>query len=476
MTALWTAQDAAAATGGTTAGAWQASGVSIDSRTVAAADLFVALSGPKFDGHDFVAAAFARGAAAAVVAKQPPKLGPDPRLLLVGDTQAALETLGRAGRARAQGRIVAITGSVGKTGTKEALKTALARQGRAFASSGSLNNHWGVPLSLSRLPPDADYGVFELGMNHPGEIDGLTRMVRPHVAVITTIEPAHLGFFPSVEAIADAKAEIFAGVERNGAAVLNRDNPHFARLAKAAQDSGITRIIGFGEHPDATVRLLDCALHATASVVTASVMGEVVDYSLGLPGRHWVMNSLAVLAAVRAVGADLAAAAAALATLAPLAGRGQRHTVAIAGGSFALIDESYNASPAAMRAAFAVLGSTEPGADGRRIAVLGDMLELGTESRRLHAALAQPLVEAGIDLIFTLGEEMRALDAALPPAHRGGHADDVAALASMLGRRLRTGDVVTVKGSHGSKLYELVAKLLAAQPASPQPATSGVEA
>jgi len=462
MTALWTAQEGDAATGGHSTAPWQATGVSIDSRTVAAGDLFVALSGPKFDGHDFVAGALARGGAAAVVSKQPAQIASDARLLLVADTQAALEALGRAARARALGRIIAITGSVGKTGTKEALKTALARQGRAFASSGSLNNHWGVPLSLSRLPPSADYGIFELGMNHPGEIDALTRMVRPHVAVITTIEPAHLGFFASVEAIADAKAEIFAGLERGGAAVLNRDNAFFARLAKAAQDRGIARIIGFGAHDDATVRLVDCELHPTASVVTAAVMGEIVDYSLALPGKHWVMNSLAVLAAVKAVGGDVETAAAAMAMLTPLAGRGQHHTIAIAGGSFALIDESYNASPASMRAAFAVLAAIEPGPEGRRIAVLGDMLELGTESRRLHAALAQPLLDADVNLVFTLGDEMRALDAALPAARRGGHAETVGALAIMLDRRLRAGDVVTVKGSHSSRLHELVAALLAA--------------
>jgi len=473
MTALWTAQDAAAATGGrNTGGAWQANGVSIDSRTVAAGDLFVALAGPKFDGHDYVAGALARGGAAAVVAKQPSKVEADAKLLLVGDTQAALDALGRAARARAQGRIIAITGSVGKTGTKEALKTVLTQQARAFASSGSLNNHWGVPLSLSRMPADSYYGIFELGMNHPGEIDALTRMVRPHVGVITTIEPAHLGFFPSVEAIADAKAEIFRGVERGGAAILNRDNPYYARLAKAAQDCGITRIIGFGTHSDAAVRLAKFELRENGSTVTATVMGEVIDYTIGIAGKHWIMNSLAVLAAVRAAGGDAKAAAAALANLAPLAGRGERHRVVIAGGSFTLIDESYNASPASMRAAFAVLGSTQPEAGGRRIAVLGDMLELGTESQSLHASLAQPLVEAGTDLVFTLGNEMRALDDALPAARRGGHADNVGALAGLLGERLHAGDIVTVKGSHGSKLYELVATLLAAPSAKSGPATS----
>lgn len=465
MTALWTAQDAAAATGGrNSGGSWQANGVSIDSRTVAAGDLFVALAGPKFDGHDFVAGALARGGAAAVVAKQPPKVEADAKLLLVADTQAALEALGRAARARAQGRIIAITGSVGKTGTKEALTTVLSKQARAFASSGSLNNHWGVPLSLSRLPADSDYGIFELGMNHPGEIDALTRMVRPHVAVITTIEPAHLGFFPSVEAIADAKAEIFRGVERGGAAILNRDNPHYARLAKAAQDCGIARIIGFGAHREAAVRLVDYELRDNGSTVRAAMMGETIDYTIGIAGNHWIMNSLAVLAAVHAAGGDAKAAAATLASLAPLAGRGERHRVPVADGSFTLIDESYNASPASMRAAFAVLGSTRPEAGGRRIAVLGDMLELGTESHQLHVALAQPLVDSGADLVFTLGDEMRALDDALPAACRGGHANDVGALARLLGERLRAGDVVTVKGSHGSKLYELVATLLAAPP------------
>jgi UDP-N-acetylmuramoyl-tripeptide--D-alanyl-D-alanine ligase len=462
MTALWTAQDAAAATGGrNTGGAWQANGVSIDSRTVAVDDLFVALAGPKFDGHDYVAGALARGGAAAVVAKHPPKVEANAKLLVVADTQAALEALGRASRARTQGKIIAITGSVGKTGTKEALKTVLSRQARAFASSGSLNNHWGVPLSLSRMPADSQYGVFELGMNHPDEIDALTRMVRPHVAVITTIEPAHLGFFSSVEEIADAKAEIFRGVERGGAAVLNRDNPHYARLAQAAQDCGIRTIIGFGAHADASVRLIKFDLHENNSIVTANVMGETIDYTIGSAGKHWVMNSLAVLAAVRAAGGDVKAAAASLANLAPLAGRGERHRVAIAGGSFTLIDESYNASPASMRAAFAVLGSTQPDSGGRRIAVLGDMLELGTESRNLHASLAQPLIDAKTDLVFTVGDEMRALDEALPAAKRGGHANSVNELTSLLGQHLHNGDVVTVKGSHGSKVYELVTSLLA---------------
>ena len=463
MMPLWSATEAAAATGGEAFGNWQAAGVSIDSRSLVAGDLFVALVGPNFDGHSFVAAALQKGAAAALVAKRPEGLDASAPLLVVGDTQRALEDLGRASRARTQGRMLAVTGSVGKTGTKEALKLALERQGRTFASSGSLNNQWGVPLSLARMPREASFGVFELGMNHPGEIEALTRLVRPEVAIITTIEPAHLGFFPSVEAIADAKAEIFIGTEPGGAAILNRDNAHYERLAAAARARRITRILSFGAHEAASVRLIDCHLHATASAVTAAVMGEAIDYSVALPGRHWVMNSLAVLAAVKAVGGDIGAAAGAMATLPALEGRGRRHRVAIRGGAIELIDESYNASPASMRAALAVLGAIAPESGGRRIAVLGSMLELGDQSKKLHAGLSKPLIEADIDLVFTLGEEMRALDAALPAKRRGGHAESVAALIDLLAERLRPNDVVTVKGSHGSRLYELVAKLVSAR-------------
>src|SRR5690348_11628639 len=308
MTVLWTAAEAVAATNGRSTRAWSARGVSIDSRTVVPGDLFIALAGPKFDGHDFVAMALERGAVAALVSRVPTGIAPDAPLLLVPDTMAALEDLGRASRWRSTARIVGVTGSVGKTGTKEALKRVFERQGAAFASAGSLNNQWGVPLSLARMPRETSYGVFEMGMNHPGEIDALTRLVRPHVAVITTVEPAHLGFFPSVEAIADAKAEIFAGLEPGGAAILNRDNPHFPRLAAAARNRGIGRILGFGAHPDATVKLVDSHLYATASAVTAAVLGEVVDYCIAIPGQHWVMNSLAVLAAVKAAGGDVGAA------------------------------------------------------------------------------------------------------------------------------------------------------------------------
>jgi UDP-N-acetylmuramoyl-tripeptide--D-alanyl-D-alanine ligase len=466
MTPLWTAGEAAAATGGRATRDWTASGVSIDSRSVGPGDLFIALAGPKFDGHDFVAAALAKGAAAALVARVPDGVAETAPLLVVADTMAALEELGRASRRRSAAQIIGVTGSVGKTGTKEALKRALERQGAAFASAGSLNNQWGVPLSLARMPRETAWGIFEMGMNHPGEIDALSRLVRPDVAVITTVEPAHLGFFPSVEAIADAKAEIFAGMEARGAAVLNRDNAHYARLAAAARAHGITRILGFGSHAEATVRLVDSHLYATASAVTASVMGEIVDYCIAIPGQHWVMNSLAVLGAVKAAGGDVGAAAAAMSSLQPLDGRGRRHRIAAGEGSAELIDESYNASPASMRAALAVLGAMLPGKGARRIAVLGDMLELGNEAQRLHAELARPIAEAGIALVFTVGPNMRALYDALPKRLRGGHAASSAEMAEIVARRVRPGDIVTVKGSFGSRMAEVVRRLLAGQAAA----------
>jgi UDP-N-acetylmuramoyl-tripeptide--D-alanyl-D-alanine ligase len=463
MIALWTSDEAAAATGGIATRPWAATGVSIDTRSLAPGDLFVAIAGPRVDGHDYVGDAFAQGACAAMVHRRSPD-GDDNELplLIVPDTMAALGDLGAAARKRGGARVVAVTGSVGKTGTKEALRLALGRLGSTHASAGSLNNQWGVPLSLARLPRAARFAVFELGMNHPGEIAALSRLARPDVAVVTTIEPAHLGFFPSVAAIADAKAEIFLGMTPAGAAILNRDNDWFGRLAAAARATGLDRICGFGSDPEATIRLVDCHLHATASAVTASIEGRLIDYCLALPGRHWVTNSLAVLGAVHALGGDVVAAAGAFATMEPMAGRGRHHRIEVAGGSAVLIDESYNASPASIRAMVEMLALIEPGPGGRRIAVLGDMLELGARSFELHAALAAPLVASGIDLVFSVGGEMAALDAALPRRRRGGHYPDAAALADALPARLRAGDVVAVKGSHGIALDRVVARLVAA--------------
>jgi UDP-N-acetylmuramoyl-tripeptide--D-alanyl-D-alanine ligase len=471
---LWTAADAAAATDGTTTADWTADGVSIDTRTLAPGDLFIALNGPNFDGHDFVADAFAAGAAAAMVHRDREDLPGDvdeaSPLLRVGDTLKSLWGLGVAARTRSQAEFVGVTGSVGKTGTKEALRECLAAQAPTAANLGSLNNHWGVPLSLARMAQDAVYGVFEMGMNHPGEIAQLSALVRPEVAVITNVEPAHIAFFSSVAEIAEAKAEIFEGVTDGGAAVLNRDHALFHLLRERAVAAGIDRILGFGRHPEAEVRALEAKLEPTESRVRAVVLGTEVNYRLPQPGAHWVANSLAVLAAVAAVGADVAKAAGALGRVAPLKGRGQRFTPALPGGSFLLIDDSYNANPTSMRAAFQVLAQTELAKGARRIAVLGDMLELGEDAEARHARLAAPLSSLGINLVFTCGPTMAALHDALPKAMRGGHTADSRALAPLVAGALVPGDAVLVKGSAGSRMGLVVEALKAIEPEPPRAA------
>jgi UDP-N-acetylmuramoyl-tripeptide--D-alanyl-D-alanine ligase len=459
VNALWTAADAVRASGGETPGGWTASGVSIDTRGLQPGELFVALRGPNRDGHAFVGAAFARGAAAAMVDRDVAD-APGP-LLRVGDTLAGLEALACFARARSPARIVAVTGSVGKTGTKEALRLAFGAFGPAFAPSGSLNNHWGAPLSLARLPPEAAYAIFELGMNHAGEIAALTRLVRPHIALITTVEPAHLGFFASVEAIADAKAEIFLGLEPGGVAVLNRDNAYYPRLAGAAYAAGAAGIVDFGTDPRAAVRLVDCTLEAGDSRVSAVVGGRIFRFRLNLPGRHWVINALGVLATVVAAGCDPQPAAEALAGLEALPGRGRCHRLPWKGGDLILIDESYNASPAAMAAALAVLGATQPAAGGRRVAVLGDMLELGGAASSLHRGLAEPLAAARVERAFLVGSEMAALAAVLPVAACAGLWPSADAAIPALLSFLKSGDVLTVKGSYGVRLGSIVERLLA---------------
>lgn len=462
MSIAWTAAEAVAATGGRLTGPaeWQAVGVSIDSRSVKPGELFVALEGPSFDGHDYIAAALERGAVAALVHRRPQALAADAPLLTVEDTLAGLTRLGLAGRARSRARFVGVTGSVGKTGSKEALRLALSTQAETYANEGSLNNHWGVPLSLARLPREVPLGVFELGMNHPGELGPLSRMVHPDVVVITTIEPAHVEFFDSIEAIADAKAEIFEGMNSSGIAVLNQDNAQYERLADHARRHGIARILGFGEQSGADIRLLDCRLEAMSSEVRVEILGRRLDYRLGAPGRHWVQNSLGVLGAVAALDLDIGLAAGALAALSPPKGRGQRRQISLPGGTLELIDESYNASPAAMRAAFAVLARAEPGPKGRRIAVLGDMRELGDQAPALHADLAPAIVAAGIDLVLTCGPQMKFLQAALPASRRGAQAEDSQALIPAVLGELRPGDVVLVKGSLGTKMAPIIEAML----------------
>jgi len=460
---LWTIDAIADAMGATRAGRLPAAvgGLSIDTRTLKPGEAFFAIKGDARDGHDFLPAALKAGAGVAVVAKdRAASFGDDAPLLIVLDVLDGLRALARASRARSQAKIIAVTGSVGKTSTKEALRTALSRDGETHASVASYNNHWGVPLSLARCPQSARYAVFEVGMNHAGEIEPLTRLLRPHVAIITTIEPVHLEYLGSIEAIADAKAEIFLGLEPDGTAVLNRDNPQFDRLARAAKAAGVGRVLTFGEHAEADARLIDCALQSDSSTVQARILGHDVTYKLGAPGRHLVLNSLAVLAAAVVAGADLALAALALAGLQPASGRGTRITLEWPGGKALLIDESYNANPASMRAALALLGQADVGPRGRRIAVLGDMLELGPQGAALHAALAENVVEGDIDLVYCCGPLMRALWEALPSGRRGGYADVSAALEPQVLAALQPGDTLMVKGSNGSRMAPIVKALV----------------
>jgi UDP-N-acetylmuramoyl-tripeptide--D-alanyl-D-alanine ligase len=457
VTALWTAEAVATATRGAARGDWAASGVSIDTRTLAPGDLFVVLVGPNHDAHAFVAQAFERGAAAAVVSRAPEGATDlAANLAVVADTQIALEGLGRAGRERSRARIAGITGSVGKTGTKEALRHVLSRQAPTHASAASHNNHWGVPLSLAHLPEDANYGVFELGMNHAGEIRGLVAQVRPHVALITAIAPAHLEFFPSVEAIADAKSEIFEGLEPGGVAVINRDDEHHARIRAHAERCRAGRVVTFGRHPDADWQLRELRLGADGSDVVAGRSGRRLAYRIGAPGEHVALNSLGVLAVAEALGADVARAAGSLADLRAAAGRGERRRVALGDGEILLIDESYNANPASTRAALALLGQMP----GRRVAVLGDMLELGEQSGRLHADMVAAVERAEAELVFTCGPQMARLHDALPASRRGAHAADSALLVPAVLDALRPGDVVLVKGSLGSRMGRVVDALV----------------
>jgi UDP-N-acetylmuramoyl-tripeptide--D-alanyl-D-alanine ligase len=465
---LWMVDAMAAAMRATRIGALPAAvdGISIDSRSIAPGEAYFAIKGDTHDGHAFVASALANGAALAVVAEgKRNEMPADAPLLVVPDVLAALADLAAAARARSAGKIIAVTGSVGKTSSKEALRLALSRDGETHASVASFNNHWGVPLSLARLRQGARYGVFEIGMNHAGEITPLTRLVQPHVAIVTTVAPVHLEFFGSVEAIADAKAEIFLGVAPGGAAVINRDNEQFARLARAAGAAGVQRIVAFGEHANADARLIRYALQPEASTVEADILGRRVAYKIGAPGKHLVLNSLAVLAAAELAGADLAIVALALAEQTPAAGRGTRIALAVPGGSALLIDESYNANPVSMRAALALLGQAPIGPRGRRIAVLGDMLELGAAGTELHRELAGAIREHAIDLVFCAGPLMEALWQALPSERRGGYARDAGALEAEVVGAVRGGDAVMIKGSFGSRMAPIVKALVRRYPA-----------
>ena len=457
---LWNAADAADATGGKAGSDWNATGVSIDSRTLQSGDLFIALSGPNFDGHDYVNDAFRRGASASLISKQPKGINNKAPVLEVKDTFVGLNRLGIAGRARAKGKIIAITGSVGKSGVKEAIAKLLSRQSTVSYSLGGLNNQFGVPLSLARLPENAEFGVFELGMNHSGELTELSRMVRPLVAIVTTVEHAHLQFFSSLEEIARAKAEIFRGLQDGGIAILNRDNLGYEILQNAAI-SVDARIVTFGSHKEADFKVNSFELDSESSVVNASFENFELSYKLKIPGYHWILNSLAVLAAIHSAGADVFDAAQSFGSVTPMKGRGSRQYINAVNLTFTLIDDSYNASPVSIEAALEVLSRIELTSPGRRIAVLGDMLELGSNSHNLHIKLASKILDNKIDLVYAVGPRMREMFELLPTHKQGFWSENPENLLTSLITQLQNNDVVLVKGSLGVRMSLIVDGLVA---------------
>jgi UDP-N-acetylmuramoyl-tripeptide--D-alanyl-D-alanine ligase len=457
MMPLWTHSELLAATGGKASGEFDAEGVAFDSREIGKGDLFFALKGEETDGHLFIEKAFANGAAGAIVRKPV-----DYPHILVDDTFAALNALGIASRERMQGKIIGVTGSAGKTGTKEALYAALDRssRGKAHRSVKSYNNHVGVPLSLARMPRETEFGVFEMGMNHSGEMRELSKLVRPHAAIVTTIAPAHIEFFKDEGEIADAKAEIFESLMSGGAAIVPADNPQYSRL-RAAAERYTDNIVSFGFSAEADVRVLDHVGAADGgSLVTARLPGGALCYTLAQSGNHWIANSLAVLAAVEAVGGDLAAAGLALVELQGIAGRGARHIISIGDGEALLLDESYNANPASMAATLAELGKFE----GRKIAVLGTMKELGHKSDEYHLALAEPLAAAKVDFAILVGEEMQILAEKLKAGVEGpaefAHCASAKEALDFLKSDLRNSDTVLVKGSNSMGLSTIVNALV----------------
>ena len=457
MTApLWTAATLRAATGGALDAEVTVTGISIDSRTVKPGELFIALRDTR-DGHDFVADALAHGAACAMVDRDPPGVAPSAALLRVADTMAGLRALGTAARAGFGGKVAAVTGSVGKTGTKEMLRLLLSVSGPTHAAVASYNNHWGVPLTLARMPAAAGFAVIEIGMNNPGEIAPLSRLARPHAIAITAIGEAHIGHLGSLDAIAEEKGSITAGLEPGGTAVLPRDTPFFPRLAAMARAAGAGRVIGFGEDPAAEARLLEATAGPEGTHARLAVLGREVAVAMPAIGLHHARNACGALAVVAALGEDPVRAAAALAGYDPGAGRGAAREIAVAGGTALLLDDSYNGQPPAMRAALRSL-ALRPAA--RRIAVLGEMRELGPFSSALHAGLA-PDAAAAADLVFCCGAGMAHLYEALPAAKRGALLPDSTALAPVVQAALRPGDVVLVKGSLASRMAVVVQALMA---------------
>ncbi len=464
MTALWTAAEAAAATGGKARGDWMATGVSIDTRTMSPGDLFVALKDSR-DGHQFVAEALEKGAAAALVTRIPEGVAKDAMLLVVPDVLRGLEALGRAARARSAAQVIAVTGSAGKTSTKEMLRASLSRQGQVHAAEKSFNNHWGVPLTLARLPKDADFAVIEIGMNRPGEIAPLARLARPHVAIVTTVAAAHLEAFGRIERIAEEKASIFKGLERDGVAIFRGDIPMTPILRRRAGNHA-ARLIDFGEAPENHHRATEIRILENSTVARARLWRTPVAYCIHAPGRHFAINALAVLAAVHEVGADRALAIVALADWLPPDGRGGREKIAldVVNDQFVvdLIDDAFNANPASMAAALDVLGASVPldgmgrVSKGRRIAILGDMLELGPQEGMLHAEIADHPAMERVAVVHCVGPRMRALWETLPERRRGLWTETAEELRARVHTLVDAGDVVMVKGSKGSRVSLVV--------------------
>lgn len=458
---LWISETVDQILGAKSSKPWQATGVSIDSRTLHKGDLFVPIAGDHMDGHTFIHQAEEAGASACLTHQEPhvTKLP----FVKVQDTLKALEKLGVAARDRTSAKVIAVTGSVGKTSTKEALFMAFSALGRTSASQGGLNNHWGLPLSLARIPEDNDFAVLEMGMNHPDELRPLTKMARPHVAIITTVADVHRAFFKSTEEIALAKAEIFDGVEPGGTLIINRDTPTYPTLLSEAKKNDQHHVLTFGAHIDSDVRMMSIMMNQKSCTVHAEIKGQSIEYSLNTTAQHLAFNSLSVLGAVHALGGDLQKAAQALSQFTPLSGRGNQTTIRLNGGSFLLIDESYNASPIAVKAALSVLGSTPKHEHGRRIFVFGDMGELGEDAQRIHVELAPLIENEKVDLFFSCGQISEALFKAIPETKRGQHTTSSEDLARIITSQISVGDIVMVKGSRSMKMERVVKALMELQ-------------
>ena len=457
MTTLWNVHELCRATGGQCSGDWQVSSVSIDTRSMQPGALFVALHGEHVDGHTYVAQALKKGAAGALVSHLVEGVDAT-RQILVADVTQALRDIAIAARARTKAKVVGITGSVGKTGAKEMLQTVLSALGNSFASQANLNNHLGVPLNLANMPAQIDYAVIEMGMNHAGEIAPLSQLARPHVSLITTVEAVHIENFPNVEAIADEKSAIFSGMGGEGIAVLNADNAHFARCKKHAQRQGVDRILSFGTTPTANCRMLSYAIEDTHSVVDAVISGTRLSYRIGTIGKHWALMSVAVLAIVDALGGDVAKAAALLQHFSEPKGRGEIRKLAVKGGQLRLVDDSYNASPVAVKGAIEKIAEIRNASPSgcRTVVVLGDMLELGEHAEEMHVGLVPTLVNNQMDIVFAAGKFMHNLYHALPESMRGAYRTTSGELAPVVVEALRPRDLVLVKGSHGSHMETVV--------------------